>query len=63
MSQTTQAETILHWLTRAVDKKQRLLNESITTAKFVVRIKDGIVQEPEISIDLAKEMQSHKNSL
>ena len=63
MTQTTQAETILHWLTRAVDKKQRLLNESITTAKFVVRIKDGIVQEPEISIDLAKDIHSHKNSL
>lgn len=52
---TTQAETILQWLTRVIDRKSRLLNEPISTAKFLVRIKDGVVQEPEVSVDAAKE--------
>lgn len=49
---TTQAETILQWLTRVIDRKSRILNESISTAKFIIRIKDGVVLEPELSVDV-----------
>lgn len=60
---TSQAETILHWLTRVVDRKSRILNEPISTAKFIVRIKDGVVLEPELSIDVAKDTNFSRNSL
>ncbi len=49
---TTQAETILQWLTRVIDRKARILNEPISTAKFIIRIKDGVVLEPELSVDV-----------
>jgi hypothetical protein len=57
----TQAETILQWLTRVIDRKSRILNEPISTAKFIVRIKDGVVLEPELSIDVAKDINFSRN--
>lgn len=54
-NKSTQAEIILAKITSSVDRHATILNNrEVSTVKLLIRVKDGIVQEVELSVDLKR---------
>lgn len=52
----TQAETILAKIISGVDRQTNILNNrDLSAVKILIRLKDGIVQDAEFSVDLKRQ--------
>ena len=50
-----QIETLHDKITRALDRQSLILkSRDLSCVKILVRIKNGVIQEPEISVDLRR---------